>query len=342
VTLRDPAPDEVVVRTAAAPFCSTDWMGWRAMRGKVPPVVLGHTLVGTVELAGPHTEFAPGDRVLVAGTPQCETCFYCRVGRPDQCAQLLEGGDPVIGHLGDGRDVRAAGGVGAYSTHALVMANQVHRVPDSLPLEVAALMGCGISTAYGVVENIAGVEAGQSVAVVGLGHLGQLTVQAAAAAGASTVVGIDLHPERLELATAMGATHVVDAGHEDPVEVVRGLTEGRGADVVVEATGPVHAARQAVDMARRAGTVVLTGVDHSRYAEVTLPQLALTVHGKRVVGCQNGQITPRTDIPRWFDRLARGRIDTTGIVTRTYRLDELDLAARRSLALDDVTGLVLA
>jgi Zn-dependent alcohol dehydrogenase len=230
VTLRDPAPDEVVVRTAAAPFCSTDWMGWRAMRGKVPPVVLGHTLVGTVELAGPHTEFAPGDRVLVAGTPQCETCFYCRVGRPDQCAQLLEGGDPVIGHLGDGRDVRAAGGVGAYSTHALVMANQVHRVPDSLPHEVAALMGCGISTAYGVVENIAGVEAGQSVAVVGLGHLGQLTVQAAAAAGASTVVGIDLHPERLELATAMGATHVVDAGHEDPVEVVRGLTEGRGAD----------------------------------------------------------------------------------------------------------------
>lgn len=342
LTLRDPAPHQVVVRTVAAPFCSTDWMGWRAMRGKRPPVVLGHTLVGTIEVAGTDSGLVAGDRVLVAGTPQCEECFYCRIGRPDQCAELLEGGDPVIGELEDGRLVSAAGGVGAYATHALVAVSQVHRIPDAVPFEVAALMGCGISTAYGAVQNIATVEEGQTVAVVGLGHLGQLTVQAAAGAGATEVIGIDLHPDRIELAIRMGATRVVDAGTQDAVETVRALTDGRGADVVIEAAGPVYAARQAVEMARRAGTVVLTGVDHAQHAQITLPQLAMTVHGKRVVGCQNGQITPRTDIPRWFGMLERGEISTEGIVSRTYALDELDVAARRSLGLDDVTGLVLA
>lgn len=337
--LRDPGAGELVVRVAAAPFCSTDWMGWRAMRGKQPPVVLGHTAVGIVEAVGDGATVTIGDRVLIAGTPQCDDCFYCGIGRPDQCSVLLDEGDQSVGTLRDGREVRAAGRVGAYASHALVRDIQVHRLPEGLPFEVAALAGCGVSTAYGVVEHIASVERGQTVAVLGLGHLGLLTVQAAANAGAH-VIGIDVQPGRLDAAAAFGATEVVDAGVAEPVQAVRDRTEGRGADVVIEAAGPEHAARQAVEMARRAGTVVLTGVAHAQHAQLTLPQLAMTVHGKRVVGCQNGQLVPRVDLPRWLGMLARGDIDVTGIVTRTYALDELDLAARRSLALDDITGLV--
>ncbi|GGA64746.1 alcohol dehydrogenase [Pseudoclavibacter endophyticus] len=341
LTFDDPGPGEVLVRVAAAPFCSTDWMGWRAMRGKRPPVVLGHTLVGTVERAGDGVDAAAGKRVLVAGTPQCDDCFYCGIGRPDQCSILLDSGDPTVARLDDGREVRAAGGVGAYATHALVSASQVHALPDGLPFETAALTGCGVSTAYGAVEYIAEVRPGQSVAVFGLGHLGLFAVQAAASAGAARVIGIDVHPGRRARALTMGASHVIDAGDDNAVEVVRDLTGGRGADAVIEAAGPEYVARQAVEAARRAGTIVLTGVAHSAHAVLTLPQLAMTVHGKRVLGCQNGQLTPRRDLPRWLGMLERGEIDTQGIVSHAYSLDELDLAARRSLALDDITGLVV-
>ncbi|MGO2110297.1 MAG: zinc-binding dehydrogenase, partial [Pseudoclavibacter sp.] len=282
-----------------------------------------------------------GSRVLVSSTPQCGECFYCEVGRPDQCSEQFDATDPAVAALDDGREVRAAGGVGAYATHALVSASRLFELPDDLPFETAALAGCGVSTAYGAVECIAEVRPGQSVAVFGLGHLGLFAVQAAARAGASRIIAIDLHPGRRAQALAMGASDAVSAGDVDPVEAVRDLTDGRGADVVIEAAGPEYVARQAVEAARRAGTIVLTGVAHAAHAVLSLPQLAMTVHGKRVLGCQNGGLVPRRDHPRWLRMLATGEINTSSIVTRTYRLDELDLAARRSLALDDITGLVV-
>jgi Zn-dependent alcohol dehydrogenase len=338
--LGEPAPGQLVVRTTAAPFCSTDWMGWRAMRRKQPPVVLGHTAVGVVESVGAAvTGFAPGDRVVVAGTPECGECFYCGIGRPDQCSVLMDGSDPVVATLPDGRDVRAAGRVGAYAERMLVQAIQVHKLPDSLPDEIACLLGCGVSTALGAVFTIGEVQPGQSVAVVGLGHLGLWTVQAARLAGAGRIIGIDGHPGRRELAVSMGATDTVDSGSTDPVTAVQQFTEGRGADVVIEAAGPAIATRQAVMMARRAGTIVLAGVAHSA-TEVDLPQLQLTVHGKRILGCQNGQISPRTDMPRFISLLESGELDPSPFVTRTYALDEIDTVVRRSLALDDITGVL--
>ena len=336
--LREPGPRQLVVRTTAAPFCSTDWMGWRAMRRKTPPVVLGHTAVGVVESVGAEvTDLAPGDRVLVAGTPQCGECYYCLAGRPDQCSVLMDGSDPVVADLPDGREVRAAGRVGAYSSHLLVDRIQLHRLPDSVPDATASLLGCGISTALGAVNVIAEVRPGQSVAVVGLGHLGLWCVQAARLAGAGEIIGVDLTPDRRELALRLGATRVVDAGRVDPVEAVRELTGGRGADVVLEAAGPDIASRQAVLMARRAGTIVLMGVAHSA-TEVMLPQLQLTVFGKRVIGCQNGQITPDVDMPRWIGMLERGELDPAPILTREYALEDIDTVLRRSMAGDDLSG----
>jgi Zn-dependent alcohol dehydrogenase len=338
LTLRDPSPGQLIVRTTAAPFCSTDWMGWRAMRRKVPPVVLGHTAVGVVESTGSAvTDLRPGDRVLIAGTPQCGECYYCLAGRPDQCSVLLDGSDPVVAALPDGSEVRAAGRVGAYSSRLLVDRIQTHRLPDALPDATASLLGCGISTAMGAVTVIAKVQPGQSVAIVGLGHLGQWCVQAARLAGAGRIIAIDPNPARRELAIALGATDAVDAGRVDSVEAVRALTEGRGADVVLEAAGPDIATRQAVLMARRAGTIVLMGVAHSA-TEVQLPQLQLTVFGKRIIGCQNGQITPYADFPTWIGMLERGELDATPIITREYELGEIDTVLRRSMAGDDLSG----
>ncbi|QJU54153.1 zinc-binding dehydrogenase [Herbiconiux sp. KACC 21604] len=344
IELREPAAGQLVVRTTEAPFCSTDWMGWRGMRRKTPPVVLGHTAVGVVEHTGPGVDdLAPGTRVLVAGTPQCGACFYCGIGRPDQCSVLLDGSDPVVADLtvrGETHEVRAAGRVGAYAERMLVERIQVHPLPDDLPDSLACLLGCGVSTALGAVFTIAEVQPGQSVAVLGLGHLGLWAVQGARLAGASRIIAIDGHPSRRSIAASLGATDLIDAHRGDPVAAVQALTSGRGADVVIEAAGPAIASRQAVLMARRAGTVVLTGVAHSA-TEVELPQLQLTVHGKRVVGCQNGQITPSVDLPRWMAMLASGELDATPFVTRRYGLDEIDTVVRRSLALDDITGVLV-
>ncbi len=338
VRMRAPESRQLLVRTRAAPFCSTDAMGWRGMRRKVPPVILGHTAVGVVEAVGAGvTDLARGDRVLVSATPQCDVCFYCRAGRPDQCAVLLDGADPVVADLDDGRDVRAAGRVGAYAELLRVDRIQVHPLSAALPDEVASLLGCGVSTALGAVFTIADVRPGQSVAVVGLGHIGLWAVQAARLAGAGSILALDPDPRRRRLAVARGATEALDPASADPVDAVRARTDGRGADVVIEAAGPARATRQAVRMARRAGTVVLTGVDHAD-TDVVLPQLDITVHGKKVVGCQNGQITPAPDLARWAGMLERGELDPGPIVTGRYRLEEIDRVVRNSLAAEDVTG----
>lgn len=341
VELREPGPHQLVVRTTAVPFCSTDWMGWRAMRRKVPPVILGHTAIGVVEATGAEvTRVRSGDRVIVSATPQCGTCFYCGVGRPDQCALLMEGSDPVVADLPDGREVRAAGRVGAYAELLLVDDVQVHPLSDALPDEVACLLGCGVSTALGSVFTIADVQPGQSVAVVGLGHVGLWAVQGAVLAGAARIIGLDPDPRRREVALRLGATDVVDPAQGDPVGDVRALTEGRGADAVIEAAGPARVTRHAVLMARRAGTIVLNGVDHAE-TDVVLPQLDMTVHGKRVVGSQNGQIVPATDLARWAALLERGDLDPSPIVTRTYALSDIDLVVRNSLTAEDITGVLV-
>lgn len=342
LTLETPGPAQLVVRMRAAPFCSTDWMGWRAMRGKRPPVILGHTAVGVVQACGSAVEgLAAGDRVLVAGTPQCRECFYCQLGRPDQCSALLDTPDPVVARSPAGIEVRAAGNVGAYAEELLVDYRQVHQLPDTVSDIDACLLGCGISTGLGAVFTIAQVQQGQSVAVLGVGHLGLWAVQAARLAGAGQIIAADINPDRLAVAEALGATDIVEAGHQEVVEAVHGLTEGRGADVVIEAAGPEVASRQAVLMARRAGTVVLTGVAHARDAQVVLPQLPITVHGKKIVGCQNGQVTPDIDFPRYMSMLEHGQLRTEEIITRTYGLEEIDTVARRSMAQDDITGVIL-
>lgn len=338
VHLKEPGPQQILVRTLAAPFCSTDWMGWRAMRRKRPPVILGHTAVGVVEACGSGVrDLHPGDRVVVAGTPQCDACFYCLEGRPDQCSLLMEDGDPIVGTLSSGAEVRAAGRVGAYSTHLLVDRVQVLPLPDDISAESASLLGCGISTAFGAVFRIAEVRPGQSAAVLGLGHLGLWTVQAALLAGASPVISIDPHPARRDIARSLGADLVVDPTRRDAVEEVRRLTGGRGADVVIEAAGPGLASREAILMTRRGGTAVLTGVAHSD-TEVSIPQLHLTVLGKRILGCQNGQMALERDMPEWIRLLREGRITTEPILSARYSLEEIDTVARRSQTADDVCG----
>jgi S-(hydroxymethyl)glutathione dehydrogenase/alcohol dehydrogenase len=342
IELLDPTPGRVVVRTGATPFCSTDCINQRGELGKVPPTILGHASIGVVEAIGADvTHVEVGDRVLVPGTPECGHCFYCAEGRPDQCSELFDA--KAYFHVAfrqDGAPVSAAGNVGGYAEVMNVTANQVFPVETDLPDEWLSLLGCGITTGLGAVFNVAQVQPGSSVAVVGLGHLGQWMVQGAVVASAREIVAIDPIAERRELAGRFGATHLVDPSAEDPVETVRRLTGGRGADYVLEAATVPEAQAQAVTMSRRGGTIVVTSIATAD-STVTLPQVIVAAQSRRILSAQNGNCRMRHDLPRFVRMMQDGRVTPEPIITRRYRLDEIDEALDASAEKRDLSGVIV-
>ncbi|MCS5723912.1 zinc-binding dehydrogenase [Herbiconiux sp. CPCC 203407] len=348
VTFLDAAPGRVLVRTGASPFCSTDVTNWRGELGKVPPAILGHASMGVVEDVGAGVEgIRVGQRVVVPGTPECGVCFFCSRGRPDQCSELFDrpgvsatsDGYLQVATGADGAAIKAAGLVGGYAEMMNVHATQVFPIDSDLPDEHIAMLGCGVTTGFGAVVNAARVAPGDTVAVVGLGHVGLWAVQAARLAGASTIIGIDPIASRRELAGQLGATHVLDPGVAARA-VVLSLTGGHGADHVIEAAGPPEAVPEAFGYSRRAGTVVLMGVKKAG-STVTLSQAAVSVEGRTIIGVQNGNARMRRDLPLLVSLLESGRLVAEPIVTTRYPLEGMDAALAASRDHTDVCGLIV-
>jgi Zn-dependent alcohol dehydrogenase len=339
----DPTPGRVLVRTGASPFCSTDCVNWRGELFKIPPTILGHASMGeVVEVGAGVGHIKVGDRVIVPGTSECGVCFYCSIGRPDQCSETFDRGGiwPHVANRRNGEPVSAAGNVGGYAEVMNVTASQVFGVQTDLPDEWLSLLGCGITTGVGCVLGVAKAQAGSSIAIFGLGHLGQWMVQAARIAGARRIIAVDPIAERRELAGRFGATHTIDPAQGDPVEQVKALTEGRGADYTMEAATLTSAVPQTIRAARRAGTVVLTSVERGN-AEVTVPQLALSVEGRAILGAQNGNVRMRHDLPRFIRMMEDGWLDPEPIITTRYPLDRIDDALHASAEKRDLSGVIV-
>lgn len=339
----DPAPGRVLVKTGAAPFCSTDCVNWRGDLFKIPPTILGHAAMGEVLEVGAGVEhISVGDRVIVPGTSECGHCFYCSIGRPDQCSETFDraGIWPHVADRHNGDPVSAAGNVGGYAEVMNVSANQVFPVQTDLPDTWLSLLGCGITTGLGSVFNIAQVAPGSSVAVVGLGHLGQWMVQGARVANARTIIALDPHAERRELAGRLGATHTIDPSVEDPIAAVQALTGGRGADYVLEAATLASAQAQALSMSRRAGRVVLTSIE-SGTATVTFPQVALAVQSREIISAQNGRVRMRHDLPRFIAMMEDGLVDPAPIITNRYPLEGINDALQASAEHRDLSGVLV-
>jgi S-(hydroxymethyl)glutathione dehydrogenase/alcohol dehydrogenase len=339
----DPAPGRVLLRTGASPFCSTDIVNWRGQLGKIPPTILGHASMGEVIEVGAGVEHIKvGQRAIVPGTSECGICFYCSMGRPDQCSETFDRGGiwPHVADRHDGHPVSAAGNVGGYSEFMNVTANQVFPVETDLPDAWLGLLGCGITTGLGAVFNVARVESGSSVAIVGLGHLGQWMVQAAKLARARRIIAVDPLAHRRETAAKLGATDLVDPGAEDSIEAVKRLTEGRGADYVLEAATLASAQTDAIMMSRRAGTVVLTSVEHAT-ATVTVPQVAVAVQSRAILSAQNGNCHMRHDLPRFIAMMEDGLVTPEPIITSTYPLEAINEALRASIEKTDLSGVIV-
>jgi Zn-dependent alcohol dehydrogenase len=343
VAYHDPAPGRVLLRTGASPFCSTDVVNWRGQLGKIPLTILGHASMGEVLEVGAAVEHVKvGDRAIVPGTSECGVCFYCSAGQPWQCSETFDraGIWPHVADRSNGQPVSAAGNVGGYAEVMNVTANQVFPVETDLSDEWLSLLGCGITTGLGSVFNVAQVQSGSSVAVVGLGHLGQWMVQAAKVASARTIIAVDPIAGRRDLAGTLGATDVVDPSADDPVEAVKKLTGGRGADYVLEAATIPEAQAQAVAMSRRGGTVVVTSIATAD-STVTLPQVIVAAQSRRILSAQNGNCRMRHDLPRFIRMMEDGWVTPEPIITRRYRLDEIDDALHASAEKRDLSGVIV-
>ena len=344
----DPLGDrEVLVEIAAAAVCRTELMSIDrrladADAGPTPPTVLGHAATGTVTAVGTAVQrVRPGDRVVIVGTRQCGRCWYCEHGAPGACDEIFAFMQRRVGVMaGPGGEevVFADGGMGTHADRMHVPESNVVRVEGLAPDAHLAMLGCGITSGAGAVIDVARVAAGEAVAVLGCGHLGLWMVQAARAAGASTIVAIDPDETRRAIALHLGATHALAPG-DDLVDRVRELTEGRGVDVALEAAGTVEAIEQAFAMSRYGARVVPTGLQ-SETAVVRLNNLQLSLGSRSVMGAQCGGGDVLRLVPELERRLADGSLDPARILTAARPL--ADAAASYPAMADpaQLTGII--
>jgi S-(hydroxymethyl)glutathione dehydrogenase / alcohol dehydrogenase len=330
ITLREVGAGDVRVKIAAAGVCHSDLSLANGTLVQKFPVVLGHEGSGTVEAVGSDvTHVSVGDRVVLNWAPPCRTCWFCTHGEPWLCENSAAASRLPHAQL-DGVDVFPGIGTGAFAEQTVVPAAAVIPVPDDVPLEVAALLGCAVLTGVGAVQNSGRVQPGESVLVLGLGGVGLSALQGARLAGAGRVIAADLTADKEEMARQCGATDFL-LGSDDLAKQIRGLTEGRGVDVALECVGRSTTIRQAWSCVRRGGRTVIVGVGGND-DRVDFGALELFYFARSVVGCVYGCTDPDVDVPRLIDAWRAGKLDLESLVTDRTNLEGLDDAFARMRA----------
>lgn len=330
VQLRALGPLDVQVRLAAAGVCHSDLSLARGRLRQRVPAVLGHEGAGTVVATGPAvTSVRPGDRVVLLWAPPCRDCWFCRAGEPWLCERATDAAEEPYG-VADGHAVYPGLGTAAFGEQTVVPARALVAVPEDIALDTAALLGCAMLTGVGAVTNTAGVRAGDSLLVMGLGGVGMAAVQGARIAGASPVLAVDPDAAKRALAARLGADATF-APDEGLPAAVRELTGGRGVDVAVECVGSAATIRSAWSLTRRGGHTVIVGIG-GKDERVAWSALELFHFGRTISGCVFGSSDPARDLPLLIEHLRSGALDVGALVTRRIGLAEVESA------LDDMTA----
>ncbi|WP_407548989.1 S-(hydroxymethyl)mycothiol dehydrogenase [Streptomyces sp. Pv4-95] len=324
IVVPDPGPGEVLVAVQACGVCHTDLHYREGAIGEDFPYLLGHEAAGVVEAVGAGVaDLAPGDYVVLAWRAPCGSCRSCRRGRPWYCFDSRNATQSMT--LLDGTALTAALGIGAFAEKTLVAAGQAVKVDPSARPEAAGLIGCGVMAGYGAAVHTGAVGSGDTVAVIGCGGVGNAAIAGASIAGARRIIAVDIDDRKLDGATRFGATHTVNSRGTDPIEAVRGLTGGHGADVVIDAVGRPETYRQGFFMRDLAGTLVQVGVPDPDM-RIELPLIELFSRGGALKSSWYGDCLPSRDFPVLIDRYLSGRLDLDGFVTETIALDEVEAA----------------
>jgi len=318
--LEGPRDDEALVRLVASGICHTDidfCDSWTEADG---PLVLGHEGAGVVEQVGAGVEeISAGDHVVLS-YHSCGLCRHCLAGRPARCDQFMEA-NFGFARLDGSNALQRSGvrghffGQSSFATHALATSRNMVKVAKDLPLALLAPLGCGLQTGAGTVLNSLAVRPGQSIAIFGTGAVGLAAVMAAAVARAGFIIGVDLNPPRLALARELGATHVIDSGHEDAEARIRGIT-GSGVDFVLEITGSPQMLELAIDVLNPHGTAALIAGGSGPGA---------LSGGRKTIGIIQGDAVPQRFIPQLIDLYRAGRFPFDRLV-RFYDFREINQA----------------
>ncbi|MFV0374737.1 zinc-binding dehydrogenase [Microbacterium sp.] len=327
--LDDPQPREVLIDTRASGLCHSDLSAVTTDMGFPLPAVYGHEVSGVVRAVGTAvTGLAVGDRAVASLVQFCGECPSCSAGRTALCrnAHATERAPDQPPRLArpDGTPVWPAFGVGGFASAVLVHEHQVARVPEAIPFPEAAILGCATITGVGAATRSATVRVGDSVAVIGLGGVGLNVLSGARLAGAETVIGVDLQPAKLDLARAFGATHVVDAGAQDPVAAVQEITGG-GVDHSFEVIGLPATSLQAIRMTAIGGAANLIGI-HRPGARLDLDPMELIGAQRTVRGVFMGSAVVARDVPLYADLFLQDRLNLSDLIAPEISLDHIDAA----------------
>ena len=327
VELDDPGPGEVLLTTAASGICHSDLHVIEGSLPMPPPCVLGHEPAGVVEAVGEGvTDFAPGDHVIGCMTQWCGVCKFCTAGRPYLCPtqfegrppeakpRITQGGDPILQFVN----------LSSFAEKILCPERSLVKIRDDMPLDRAALIGCGVTTGLGAALNTVNLPAGASVVVIGCGGVGLSAIQGARLRAAGKIIAVDNQAWKFDLARQLGATDCIDASDTDATMAVHELTGG-GAEFVFECIGLVPTVQQAIAMTARGGTAVLVGVVPMTEL-VPIPAADITLQEKVVTGSYMGSNRFRFDMPRYVDFYLDGRLQLDPMISSRIRLDEVNHA----------------
>ena len=326
ITIADPIGHEVLIRTAAAGVCHSDVHFQQGLYTCPMPAVLGHESAGVVEAVGPEVTYVkPGDHVITCLSVFCGHCRYCTTGRPNLCedresTQRKETQSPRLSQ--DGDELFQFANLASYAEQLLVHEHAVCKIREDMPLDKAALIGCGVTTGVGAALNTAKVTPGSTVAVFGCGGIGLSAVQGARIGSAGRIIAVDTISSKLQLAKQLGATDLVNARDGDPVEQIMDMTGGNGVAFSFEAVGLKETAEQAFGVLERGGTATLIGMVPEGVKIEISPQDILGE--RKLQGSSMGSNRFRVDMPNYVEMYFKGVLKLDEMITRNITLDEIN------------------
>ena len=321
VQIDNPGPHEVLIRTAAAGVCHSDYHFMNGSYSTPLPSVMGHESAGVVEKVGRDVRYLkPGDHVISCMSMFCGSCYYCLTGKPYGCDNLDD--MARAGRLShQGAVVHQGYNLGSFAEQMLLHEHALVKINKAMPLDRAALIGCAVMTGVGSVIHTAKVEPGSSVVVIGCGGVGLSAINGAAIAGAVQIIAVDILDEKLTLARQFGATHTLNASALNPVEAVLDLTDG-GVDYAIEALGLKQTCEQAFGMIRPSGTACIIGmVPEGQTIEI---DAAALISDRRLIGSNMGSNAFRVDMPRLVDFYLQGRLKLDALISQRIPLQNVN------------------
>jgi S-(hydroxymethyl)glutathione dehydrogenase / alcohol dehydrogenase len=326
IEMSDLAAREVRVRTAACGLCHSDLHVLDGTLQRPRPHLLGHEAAGVVEAIGDAvTSVAIGDHVVTCLVQGCGVCRRCEQGEPTLCQDPAATIRPPgqVGRLrtADGLDLTPMGRVGGLTECLVIDERGLTIVPPDMPMDLAAILGCAVVTGLGAVFNVASVQPGDTVAVIGCGGVGLNVIQGAQIAGASTIIAIDIAADKLATAVSLGATDAVNSSETDAVAAVAAMTGG-GVDHAFEVIGRPATVMDAMAMAANGRRAYIVGIMADDATFDVRAEYAK--RGKSVVGVNMGSTRPRVDIPRYVEMWRQGRLDLETMVSRRLPLDDVN------------------